>query len=215
MGFTNKHKVRLSKAGFTVAELMIATSVFSVVLLVGAAAFVQLGRSYYRGVTITQTQETARQIMQSISSNVRLSSTVSSVNSATAGRQYYCVGGHRYSFKLFNKVDSSDHDNSTKFGLLADEPNGSGCGNPFDAPITALVKPSELLGSNMRLLAFSITPISANSTAYSVNITLAFGSDSVLSDPNSANAECQGTGNATQFCAITHLSTVVYQGVNI
>lgn len=211
MGFTKAHK----NSGFTLAELMIATSVFAVILLVGAAAFIQLGRSYYKGVTVTQTQEVAKQIMQNVSSNIRLSSSVSPVNSASGGRQYYCIGGHRYSFKLFNLVDTSNHDNATKFGLIADEPNGDGCGNPFDSPVVALASPAELLANNMRLLAFSITPVGGSTTTYTVNVTVAFGADSVLSDPNSASAECQGTGSSTQFCAITRLSTVVYQGVNI
>lgn len=201
--------------GFTITELMIATSVFSIILLVGAAAFIQLGRSYYKGVTITQTQGVAKQIMNSLSGNIRLSTSVSGLNSASSGRSYYCIGGHRYSFILFKQVDSSNHDNSSKFGLLADEPNGDGCGNPFDAPTTPLVNPAELLGNNMRLLAFSVTPIGSSSSAYSVSVTVAFGADSVLSDPNSPNAQCQGGGNQTQFCSITRLSTVVYQGANI
>ncbi len=201
--------------GFTLAELMIATSVFSIILLVGAAAFVQLGRSYYKGVTVTQTQQIAKQIVSSVSSNIRLSSSVSGLNTATSGRNYYCIGGHRYSFKLFNLVDTSAHNNTSNFGLIADEPNGDGCGNPFDAPITAMVNPAELLGNNMRLLAFSISPIAGGGTAYSVNVTVAFGADNVLTDPKSASAECQGSGNITQFCAVTRLSTVVYQGANI
>ena len=200
--------------GFTIAELMIATSVFSVVLLVGAAAFVTLGRSYYKGVTVTQTEEVAKQILNNVTSSIRLSTTVSPLNQATGGRSYYCVGGHRYSFILFQEVNTSNHDNASRFGLLADEPNGDGCGNPFDVPTTPLVNPTELLGNNMRLLAFSITPLSTGS-AYSVDVTVAFGDDSVLSNPRSPNAQCQGGGNQTQFCSITHLSTVAYQGVNI
>ncbi|MBI1952435.1 type II secretion system protein, partial [Candidatus Saccharibacteria bacterium] len=158
--------------GFTIAELLIATSIFSVVLLVGAAAVTQLGRSYYKGVTVTQTQQAAKQIMQNVSSNIRLSSTVSPINSASDDRKYYCVGGHRYSFKLFNMVNTADHDNSTKFGLIADEPSGDGCGNPFDGS-APLVKPAELLGNNMRLLAFSITAVGSSTTTYSVNVTVA------------------------------------------
>lgn len=214
MGFTKKNKIERNKGGFTLVELMIATTVFSVVLMVGSAAFVQLGRSYYKGVTMTQTQETARQIMQNVSANVRLSSSVSPVASATGSRQYYCVGGHRYSFKLFNKVDTSNHNFSTNFGLISDEPNGDGCGDPFDGS-APLVKPAELLGNNMRLLAFSITPVGASGTTFTINVTVAFGSDNVLTNPASPTAQCQGFGNVTQFCAVTTLSSTVYQGASI
>ena len=206
-------KFQLS-SGFTIAELMIATSVFSVILLVGTAAFIELGRSYYKGITITQTQQAAKQIIDNVSANIHLSPSVSALNTASSGRFFYCIGDHRYSFILFKQVDNFDHNNSSKFGLLADEPSGGGCGNPFDAPTVPLANPAEMLGNHMRLLAFSISPIGSNS-AYSVKVTVASGSDDMLSDPNSPTAQCQGTTQTAQFCAITTLSTVVYQGTSI
>jgi len=201
--------------GFTIAELMIATSVFSVILLAGTATFIDLGHSYYKGVTITQTQETAKQIINKVSSDIRLGSAVYPLNTASGNRYYYCLGSHRYSFTLFKQVDYSNHDNSTKFGLLEDEPNGGGCGSPFDAPVVALVNPTELLGNQMRLLAFSINPVGSTGSIYSVKVTVASGSDSSLSDPNSPTAQCQGGGSVTQSCAVTTLSTVVYGGIGI
>jgi len=201
-------------AGFTIAELMIATSVFSVILLVGAAAFVQLGRAYYRGVTTTQTQQTAKQIINKVSADIRLNSSVSPLGTASGSRLYYCLGPHRYSFILYKLVDSSNHDNSTNFGLLEDEPPGAGCGNPFDGSLP-LVNPTEILGSNMRLLTFAINPVGSSGTIYSVKITVASGADAALTNPTDPNAQCQGGGAVTEFCSVTTLSIIVYEGVNI
>ena len=203
-----------SQKGFTITELMIATSVFSIILLVGSAAFVTMGRSYYKGITVSQTQQVARQIINNVSANIRLGSSVSSLNTASQSRYFYCVGGKRYTFQLYKMLDTSSKNTTNNFGLLVDEPSGDGCGNPYDAPVMALSNPTELLANNMRLLAFSITPVGTGS-AYTVSVTVAFGQDSVLTDPNSASAECTGLGNQTQFCAVTRLSTVVYQGVSV
>lgn len=202
-------------AGFTIIELLIATTIFSVLLLVSATAVVQVGRTYYKGVSVTQTAQTARQILAEVSANIRLNSTVSGLNTASGGRSYYCVGGHRYTFKLFNHVNSADHDNSTKFGLLQDQPVGDGCGNPFDSPAIPLVNPTELLANNMRLLNFTITPLAGAGSLYSVALSVASGADDTLSDPNSASAQCKNQPSLSQFCAVTSLSTVVYQGLNI
>lgn len=200
--------------GFTIAELMIATSVFSIILLVGAAAFVQLGRTYYRGVTTTQTQQAAKQIINKVASDIRLNSSVSPLYTASGSRFYYCLGTHRYSFILFKLVDSSNHDNSANFGLLEDEPPGAGCGNPFDGS-SPLVNPTELLGNNMRLLAFAINPVGSTGTIYSVKVKVASGADAALTNPTDPNAQCQGGGAVTEFCSVTSLSTIVYEGLNI
>lgn len=200
--------------GFTVVELMMATTIFSVILLIGLTGFVQVGKAYYKGITISQTQNVAKQIINSVSSQIRLSSSVASVQSASANRSYLCVGSHRYTFKMFNMVNSAAHDYTDNFGLVKDElPGNSGCANPFDSPgAVPLNNPAELLGNRMRLLAFSVQAVSGNPNLYSVNVKVAFGADSALTDPASSDSQCKLSPGATQFCAVTNLTTVVYQG---
>lgn len=199
--------------GFTLIELMLATTVFSIILLIGIAGFVQVGRAYYKGITISQTQEVAKQIVDDVSAQIRLGSSVSSLQTATNGRDYYCVGSYRYTFKLYNKVDTSAHDFTTNFGLIQDSlPGGSGCGNPFDSPSVPLVNPAELLGNQMRLLAFSVAPVTGSPNLYLLNVEVASGQDSALSDPKSASAVCNNQNGSDQFCAITNINAVVYRG---
>lgn len=200
--------------GFTVIELLIATTVFSTVILLGLTGFVQIGRSYYKGVTISQTNEAARQVLNEVSANIRLGSSVSSLGQAGSGRFFYCVGSHRYTFMTFNMVDSGNHDNVTKFGLLQDSLSGdNACGNPFGNPAVPLNNPVELLSNQMRLLKFNISSVGGNSKLYSVDLSVAYGQDSALTDPASADAQCKLNLGGTQFCAITKLSTVVYEGI--
>lgn len=195
-------------AGFTIIELMIATSVFSILLMVGIAIFLQVGSTYYKGVTISQTSETAKQIMDDVSSNIRLSSSVASATSSS-GAQYYCVGNHRYTYNLYKEVQDSTHDFTSNFGLVEDEPAGGGCGDPFGTSPTPFVNPAELLGNNMRLLAFNIT--NSSGKLYNIQLTLASGDDSSLSSTNSASATCL-SGVTDRFCAVTSLQSVVYEG---
>ncbi len=205
---------RVVEQGFTVVELLIATTVFSTVILLGLTGFVQVGKSYYKGVTISQTQEAARQVLNEVSGNIRLGSSVSSLNDAGGGRFFYCVGSHRYTFTPFNMVDSSNHDEITKFGLLEDSlPGETACANPFGNPGVPLSSPVELLSNQMRLLKFNISPVGSNTKLFSVALTVAYGQNEALTDPGSADAQCKLNLGGTQFCAITKLSTVVYEGI--
>ena len=48
--------------GFTVLELMIATTVFSVMLLLTTTGMIQIGKVYYKGLVTAKTQDTVRSI---------------------------------------------------------------------------------------------------------------------------------------------------------
>jgi prepilin-type N-terminal cleavage/methylation domain-containing protein len=92
-------------AGFTIVELMIASAVFAVVLLVALTGFLQIGRLFYKGVSITQTQDTTRQVVNDISSNIKATPTASSiiVNSNPSGSpySYFCAGPYRYTYAKY------------------------------------------------------------------------------------------------------------------
>ncbi len=57
---------QLKPHGFTIIELLIATTIFSVVLLLAASGLLYIGRLYYKGLTSSATQEAARNIMQEL-----------------------------------------------------------------------------------------------------------------------------------------------------
>ena len=65
--FKNKTK----NSGFTIIELMIATSVFAVVLVVAASGILAIGMLYYKGVTSSRTQEAARSISNTIANTIQ------------------------------------------------------------------------------------------------------------------------------------------------
>src|SRR5581483_325395 len=94
--------------GFTIIELLIATLVFSVVLVVILAAFVQISRLFYKGVMMSRTQEDTRNVVQSIASDLQFSQTSSNITAASAPSSgFFCVGLHRYKYRIGYQLGSS------------------------------------------------------------------------------------------------------------
>lgn len=222
---SSKKDLKLS-AGFTIAELLIATAIFSVILTGALVGFIQIGRMFYKGVSLTQTQDTTKQVINSLRENIQLAANVSAPQSG-GGYSYYCVGNHRYTYKLAQMVELSDTPNRTaagNFGLLHDTlPGSTACATPCSASCddgaVGFNKPTELLGNKMRLGRFDILQPDPAKTPdlYSLDVLVVYGADDVLSytkqgDPSTAY--CSGSLNNQQFCAVNRLSTSVYRGLH-
>jgi hypothetical protein len=220
-----------SDSGFTVAELTIATTVFSVVLLTALAGFMQIGRIFYKGVTVTSTQETANQIYEDISGYFQNASSVSPLQRSSSGYRYYCIGGARFTFTVNKAVDSAaaaDHSaDKGNFGILKDIlPGNSACDEPCNDLVSGPVSgsctgtpfrnPKELLGDKMRVLKFDITnPGGSNSNYYNITMALAYGDDEVLgySTPGDwATGYCLNGSREQQFCSIANIDSGVIKG---
>src|SRR5581483_9172525 len=116
---------KYNSKGFTITELVIATAVFSVVLMLGVVGFVQIGKQFYKGVSVSQTRDIASQIMNAITSDIRLSQggvqnvgfqTTDPTTGTTTSLYGYCIVNHIYVVHTSYLVNLSQHDNSYKFG---------------------------------------------------------------------------------------------------
>lgn len=67
------HLPTRNSEGFTLVELMIATSIFSVILLLLTFGLLGIGQNYYKGRNSVRTQDTARRIMDEISQAIQFS----------------------------------------------------------------------------------------------------------------------------------------------
>lgn len=200
---------RLNMKGFTLVELMVATSVFAVVLIVCAVGLLQVGRTYYKGVTVTKTQEVARAIMDDVTGAVEYSSVApSGLLSDGSGNKAYCVGNTRFSFRPGQMLN----DAGTNHVFVADTP--ATCTGPLNLTDPALsggVNPRELLSPRMRVSKFTIS--GTPNRLYTVNIRLVNGEDDLLSNPTGTNANCSGVLTGAQFCAAIELSSIVQKRV--
>lgn len=191
MSQSTHHKQR----GFTIIELMIATTVFSVVLLICSFAMLQIGRTYYKGITMARTQTASRSIMDEISQVIQFSGSTTiypdKVNKAL------CIDSTFYKYELVGGVNRL---NRYKLDTACSSPAPA---LPPGTPVT------NILGSNMRLGAFDIEDVIGTSGLYSVKIRVVYGDGEVLNSPDLATAQCRESRAGGQFCAISELSTVV------
>jgi len=213
--------------GFTIVELMIATAVFAVVLMVAQTSFMHIGHLFYKGVSITQTQDVMDHIFQDINGNFQAAASVSgSQDSGVGGYDYYCVGGTRYTYRIDHEVDSSaaaDHSATGNFGILKDKlPGSTACATP--CPDTGSVtcasgtvkfnNPIEMLSNKMRVEQFNLAQSTTTSNLYNVALVLAYGDDNTLTyntPADKSTVACQGD-TQNNFCAVSRLNTTVYRG---
>lgn len=228
--------------GFTIIELLIATAVFSTVLLLSLTGFLQIGQMFYKGINATQTSSTARGVSDSLKRDIIYDAGTSVIpapanNTLFSGvtRSYFCVGTNRYTYILFQELDASQEAaemsgsqpvNSNplvlqwhNFGLLKDTVL-AGCPDPFPPSITAstvqmgkISNPLELLSDKSRVTILSVSPLAIPGTKlYNLDVRIAYGDDVVMTNITDPYMQCVGSAAATQFCFTTELKTVVRRG---
>lgn len=198
-------KTKTNQKGFTIVELMIATTVFSFVLLVASSGVIAIGRLYYKGVTSAKTQEAARSIIEDVSRARQFTGGDYSFGGAAGGLQSFCFGQDRYTYLINNRV-TDDSTLGIRHDINADIGN---C-----APISS--GGTELLDKNMRLLNFTVSSVGGGQ--FSINVRVAYGDNDLLTTydnsgvPNglpSSGAECKSGIAGSNFCAVAELATVV------
>ncbi|MDZ7786536.1 MAG: prepilin-type N-terminal cleavage/methylation domain-containing protein [Candidatus Saccharibacteria bacterium] len=184
--------------GFTIVELMIATTVFSVILLIMSAGLIYIGKVYYRTVAQNKVQETSRAIMDSVAQSIQFSGgdvTVSDPNGKAT-----CVGNIKY-FKTENVIVNSGSD-----GLQRSN-GATSCSNSVGSDS------EQLIPEGMFLRDFEVSQI-GDSDLYTIHVqvvsvpgdelvNLADGSSELFDGTN-----CK-TGPGSEYCATSRLETTV------
>jgi len=224
--------------GFTIVELLISTTVFSVILLLCLAALVQIGKMYYKGVTTAQTQQTARAIMDEITQGIQLSGDGVRAQTLTVGPQvapadpavgFFCIGSTRYTYAIDRQVSDANNTNDKQLlhALWVDEPGA--CAGATDQKLSelptvdlSLPVPStaphgrELLSSNMRITRLTLVPTDGD-RLWTINLTIAYGDEDLFTtDPaDSTRKICKGAQAGTQFCAFSEITSVIKRRLSI
>ncbi len=193
--------------GFTIVELMIATTVFSTVLLLCTFGLMEIGKTYYKGSTIARTQNVARQIVTTLSEAVQYGSSeptftgtppnevVASILTASNG--VFCIGDSRFTY-------SSAVANGTSNGLVIDNKPPGSC------VASAISNGKQLLGTNMRLTRFQILKNGGN---YNIIVKVTYGDTDLINLVDVSQpvyGSCNG-GRGSQFCAASQLETTVHR----
>lgn len=228
---SKKHLLSNQQSGFTIIELMISISVLSVILLTVTVGIIQLSKSYYKGIIQATTQQTARSLIDDVSSSIEFGSftglgTGSASLAGTYGlgftEQSYCIGQQRYSYVLRYQQSAAQPTSATagysKHSLWKDG-TATVC-IPLDigkADPNSGLGGKELLGEHMRLTKFAISEAMVNgvpsNSLYNISITIMYGDDDIMdqSNPDMSKWTCKSSATifAVAFCAKSQLTTVV------
>lgn len=216
----------LKQRGFTIVELMISTAVFSLILIVILTAITQIGRMYYKGITTSKTQETARLIVDRVSQEIQYSPATYVPTFATTGtKNVRCIGNTRFFYVLSQKKTSTDYglwtDNSGAASPVCNDPGASVALDTTAIPTSepTAVDPRELLPQNMRIAKFDIT---GSGSLYTVSVRVLYGDDDLMEAVDPATGAvltpmadypqyytCKGSTVGTQFCGVSELTVTV------
>lgn len=173
---------RLNARGFTIIELLIATVIFSLILLVVTGSIIQFSKIYYKGVATSKTQEVARTIAEDMARSAQFSSAP-----VLSGPGCYLFGSQQYVYTEDEVKNLGNH--------IFQVGSGSSCG-------FAPSNPAELMGDNMQLLDIDVQE---NPSTNAVTITVAVGYGSDVKSDNT----CPAVNLGGQFCAVSTITTTV------
>jgi prepilin-type N-terminal cleavage/methylation domain-containing protein len=215
--------------GFTIIELIIATAVFSVVLLIATVAVISLTSAYVKGDTQAETQDTARSVLSTVTQDIQFNQ-ASSINKGTYNGQYgfFCIGNDTYFYQTNKEITSSNPHALLEFtsgscptvptsplgwtsGLLKDYITDLGTVN-LDTLTGGGQDVHELLAQNLALGQLSITQI-AGTQSYTISLNVVYG-DIATPHQNPPSVgyytyDCPPASLGGQFCATSSLTTTI------
>jgi prepilin-type N-terminal cleavage/methylation domain-containing protein len=216
------------QAGFTIVELMIATLVFSMVLLLITYGVLHFTTSYYRGINSSTTQTTAQNATDTIAQAIQFSDSGTTHSDAT----HFCAGNKMFLYDVGMEFTGNVQAGNRGLYMV---PAPATCTDPGGVPTGG----TELLGKNMRVADISLGKSSdvdeADTTIpWQITIRVVYGDSDLLCSPaangnpggcragdasRAANARFSATDlscravTGSQFCSVAALSTVAQQRI--
>ncbi len=207
------------QAGFTILEVMIATMVFTVVLLICTYAVTRIGQLYFKGVTSSQIQDLTRKLSDEFTGQIQFGSSLPIPDSISGGSPatplIFCVGDNRYRAVMNQKLGDPGVDT-----VLQRIPYSGAC----DLNDTGFAGSTELAVNNMRILKLSIIRSVTDPYIWSIDIRLALGDSDIFDYPVTGatdlpavygSAICKSGISGSQFCATSELQSTILRRVKV
>ena len=212
-------------SGFTILELLIATTVFSVILLIVTTGIIKIGNIYYKGITSSKTQDVTRSIANDFSSTIQFANGVKTDDpTPPSGATAFCLGDIRYNYYPNREYVKGGEFNS---GLFSEDLSAGStcsstntlCASPADT--NCIKDRRQLLGSSMRILTLDLAQLSTSDKIWSVVIRVAYGTDDLLSNAGNSSTDptylsgvnCKSGISGSSFCSVAELDTLVKKRV--
>jgi prepilin-type N-terminal cleavage/methylation domain-containing protein len=222
---------RTRQSGFTIIELMIATLVFSMVLVVVTIGVLTFTHAYYKGINQSITQSTARAIMESVAQQIQFSGdqVVAPGLAGPSGSESVCVGDTQYSFVRFKQLPRSGSPTANQSNHVLVVNKGAACAATQAQDVSLSNIPgTEMVQPGMRLAKFDIAQI-GTTESFRVTVRVVLGDDDLLCSPSSNDCQessststnlskpdlaCKDGFHGGQYCAQSELTTVVKQRIS-
>lgn len=207
---------KLRSSGFTILEILIATMVFTIVLMLCVTVVTRLGQLYFKGVTTAQIQDLTRSLSDEFSQQIQFGSTLPIPDSISGGDPddplIFCVGDNRYRAIMNKKLGDVD-------SVLKRESYSGACVTTD----TGFDDATELAINNMRILKLSVIRSVTDPFIWSINIRLALGESDIFEYPDGdaetpavyGLASCKSGILGSQFCATSELSSTILRRVKV
>lgn len=195
--------------GFTIVELMIATTVFSLVLVVLTVGVMEFTRSYYKGVTASSTQNAARTTIEDVTQGVQFSGLQvrpldpkgpDGTSDPRLESHGFCVGSTRYSFLPGWQLKDTKNENAFQntHVFVRDTPAG-GCYDNQERTAQDLIGSyqggTELLGINMRVSKAQLVAVGGDPNLYRMTLRIVYGDADLLLSPSQNPGEQNNAAN--------------------
>lgn len=201
---------KLGKKGFTIIEVLIASMVFTTVLLLCMEGITRIAKVYIKNASISKTNEFAKAFTEEITQQIKYGSSVP-VYFKNSNNRLICVGGMAYVVKINRKID----DNQDVKKRRDDGCNNFKDNGFFDDPEAVSIAPPR-----SRILIFDFEEYVNNEipVKYKLDIRIALGDGDLMVDNSGKNAneddvildqlKCKSGIAGSEFCSVITLTTV-------
>lgn len=198
------------QSGFTIIELLLATTFFSFILIMVTAGFVQINRSYTRGTIVRGMQNNGRVLFEDISRNIRESSPGSMqtvVNAGSPATYRLCLNGVRYGWDQFN--------GSTRTTSLGSGPNVPSLLKIYDSancngtiPTSGAQAATSPLGTNIIVQHLSAEFITPDKRSVRLLMVISSPTAELVPGSEGKDARCRPERNS-QYCDVVRFESVI------
>lgn len=226
---------KTNSKGFTIVELLIASGVFSLMLLTVSALIIQISRLYYKGSVLTNTQTVARDLIRDIAEPIRLQSAnvvgpiskgalAPAPNPMNSHIVYsLCIGSQRITYvEGLVASDSPGYDGNA--GTITHPVWKDEVSSPTDCISTGVDLTSsipsaggkDMLGDNMRLKTLFIKSSDPPlEDLWNITVGVIYG-DADLIDPAPPEIpqRCRGAIAGSQWCAVAQYESKAFKRIN-
>jgi len=223
-----KHTTTASdQLGFTIVELMIATLVSSMILLVITVGIVHFTSDYYKGINSSNTQATTQNAIDVIERAIQFNASAPTPSSTTPG--VFCAGSQEFVYSLGKQLTGATAVGN--WGLYQFNKTTPNCDIPTSVPAGG----TQLLGKNMRVAYVNLAQ-QGTTKVWNLELHVAYGDSDLLcrtsiASPNpgscSSNAatyapvtSVSGTDvicksqTGSQYCSLSNLTAAIGQRIN-